>query len=80
MNGSWQAEDAHLRFRWSEIGEFAPYHPDWMEEASNGREPSRQASTGSTPLPNFAAHSPLGSGEWFVPWDARWCVPGKLGW
>jgi len=28
-------------------------------------------------VPDFTTHSLLGSGEWFVPWNARWSVPGK---
>jgi hypothetical protein len=29
----------------------------------------------ASPIPDFAGHSPFGSGEWYVPWNARWNTP-----
>ena len=43
--------------------------PNWIEESSN-----KFCGSFVQPIPDFAAHSPLGSGEWFVPWDMRWNV------
>jgi len=59
-----------IRFRtlgmWSDSGERLPYNPVWTEDASD----NSHNATGS--VPNFAGHSSLGSGEWFVPWRIRW--------
>jgi hypothetical protein len=69
MKSSWQNDTENLSCRWSEVGQRVQYASDWIHETSNlqsGHLP---------PVPNFASHSPLGSGEWFVPWRLRWNVP-----
>jgi hypothetical protein len=70
MNTSWLSESGDLLCRWTDAGAGIPYSPPWGQETSSGVD-----QTFVEPLPDFAAHSPLGSGEWFVPWDARWSVP-----
>jgi len=72
MKTSWQTEANQIVCRWPEAGKHVEYNPPWLQEALQSVDRS------ATPaLPDFAAHSPLGSGEWFVPWNARWSVPGK---
>ena len=56
---------------WSETGERLPYNPEWAVE------PSDNTHNATSPVPNFAEHSPLGSGEWMAPWNVRWSVPRK---
>ena len=73
MKTSWQAESGGLTCRWSDI----------LEGDTSDSPTTLQSSTGTTgtfvpPMPDFAAHSPLGSGEWFVPWAARWSVQRSL--
>ena len=71
MKTSWQSGTGTLECHWSEAVDPAqPHLPSLSETAREARE------GGLLPrIPNFAAHSPLGSGEWFVPWSARWQVP-----
>ena len=69
MNSSWQKNEAALSLRWTTVGRPVDYASDWIQEttdAEGGPVP---------PLPNFASHSLLGSGEWFAPWRLRWSVP-----
>ena len=66
----WQSESGGLVCRWSDL----------LESDQSTSPVAREASTGVyarfvPPMPDFAAHSPLGSGEWFVPWNSRWSVP-----
>jgi hypothetical protein len=69
MKSSWQTDAGNLSCRWSEVGQRVQYDSAWIQEMSvvqSGYLP---------PVPDFASHSPLGSGEWFVPWRLRWNVP-----
>ena len=72
MKTSWQTEADGIVCRWSETGERIQYNPLWLQEASRSVDRSIPPA-----VPDFSTHSPLGSGEWFVPWNARWNVPGK---
>lgn len=72
MNTDWQTESGSLECRWSELTERSRYIPAWFHDAA----PETYASV-LPPIPDFAAHSPLGSGEWMVPWNARWCLPTR---
>ena len=56
---------------WSDTGERLPYSPGWVIE------PSDTTHVAGPSVPNFAAHSPLGSGEWIAPWHQRWSLPTK---
>lgn len=66
MKASWQIEADGLVCRWSNPQENTPLTQD--------ASPKVQESFVQK-LPGFAAHSPLGSGEWIAPWSARWSVP-----
>src|SRR5215472_1571105 len=33
MTSSWQLENGHIICRWSNVGQYLPYNPPWMEEA-----------------------------------------------
>jgi hypothetical protein len=70
MKTAWQDQSGCLVCRWSDLPESdestAPVVREALTEPFERFEPS---------MPNFAAHSPLGSGEWFVPWNYRWRVP-----
>jgi hypothetical protein len=70
---TWQVGADGLACRWSVPEERVPYDLSSIQEGST--DPS-----GSflTPTPDFAAHSLLGSGEWYVPWNFRWSVPRGL--
>jgi hypothetical protein len=70
MKTSWQIERGGLLCRWFNSEERIQYNVPWLQEAS-----TETYGKFVEPIPDFAAHSPLGSGEWFVPWDARWSVP-----
>jgi hypothetical protein len=65
-----QGESGVLICRWSDL-----------LEGDRSNSPISQDTSGESyasflpPPPDFAAHSPLGSGEWFVPWNSRWSVP-----
>lgn len=72
MNTAWQTETGSLECRWSGLMERTQYTPDWLREASAGPH-----ETVLTPVPDFAAHSPFGSGEWFVPWNSRLRLPSR---
>ncbi len=69
---SWQTEAGRIVSRWNEAGKRIEYSPLWLQVASQSVDRSVKPE-----VTNFTAHSPLGSGEWFVPWNARWNVPGK---
>lgn len=71
MKTSWQTDADHIVCRWSDAENTIPYRPPWLQEAAEGDE------IASDLMPDFTRHSPLGSGEWFVPWHARWMVPGR---
>ncbi len=69
MTLSWQKNTGNLSCLWSEVGQQVQYASDWIHETTvvqSGHLP---------PVPDFASHSLLGSGEWFVPWRLRWNVP-----
>lgn len=72
MKTSWQTETGGLLCRWSEVGEGMRSSAAWAEEAARSEDVKL-----SRALPDFAQHSLLGSGEWFVPWNLRWSVPGR---
>jgi hypothetical protein len=70
MKASWQSESGGLLCRWSDLLEGDRSKSSITPEASTGINGS------FLPLPpDFAAHSLLGSGEWYVPWNFRWSVP-----
>jgi hypothetical protein len=72
MKTAWQTETGSLECRWAGLPDRKPYNSAWFQQAS-----SEAYESALPPVPDFAAHSPLGSGEWFVPWSARWCVPTR---
>lgn len=72
MKTSWQTEGDRIVCRWSEAGKRIQYNPPWLQEASRSVDKSV-----SPVIPDFTMHSPFGSGEWYVPWSARWNVPGR---
>jgi hypothetical protein len=72
MNTGWQTETGSLERRWSALLDRQQYNPAWLERESSEASDSTLPST-----PDFAAHSALGSGEWFVPWNARWSLPTR---
>jgi hypothetical protein len=72
MKTSWQMQAGLLACQWSEAGERIHYNPPEFQEAS--RSISKNVPSSVT---NFAEHSPFGSGEWYVPWNARWHVPNR---
>lgn len=67
MKTSWKVETGALICRWSVNG---GTNPPWIQEAASG-----VFERFLPPTPDFVTHSLLGSGEWFVPWNLRWCVP-----
>lgn len=72
MKTSWRREQVVLFADDLNPGERIQYDRPWLQEAS----PSVNRSI--TPvIPDFTKHSPLGSGEWYVPWNARWNVLGE---
>jgi len=70
MNSTWQARSGHLACRWTGLFEPGRSTPTWLQESSQGA-----SHNAVVPIPDFAAHSPLGSGEWIVPWNLRWSLP-----
>jgi len=70
MNSAWNADSGSLACRWSGALERDPSKLSGLQE-----QPAGEGHNAVVPIPNFAAHSPLGSGEWFVPWRLRWSVP-----
>ena len=72
MKTSWKEETDRLVCRWSPPEELNRHSPPWLAELSTSSIESP-----APPVPDFAAHSPLGSGEWFVPWNARWSLPWR---
>jgi hypothetical protein len=72
MKTSWQTEADRIVCRWSEAGKHVQYNPLWLQDVSRSIDTRIP-----TAVPDFTTHSLLGSGEWFVPWNARWSVPGK---
>ena len=71
MKTSWQTDTGHLECRWSDPGELRR-NDSWMHDISEASDRSAVPS-----IPDFARHSPLGSGEWFAPWNVRWSVPER---
>jgi hypothetical protein len=72
MNSTWQAHSGGLAWRWSGLFEQRRQTPTMVEEPSRGADHNAVV-----PITDFAAHSPLGSGEWFTPWSLRWGVPTR---
>lgn len=72
MNSAWQTHSGHLACRWSGLFEQPQPAPALLRELSDGADHNAVV-----PIPDFAAHGPLGSGEWFVPWNLRWNVPTR---
>jgi hypothetical protein len=70
MKASWQSESGGLLCQWSDLLEGDRSKSPITPEASTGIYGSFLP-----PTPDFAAHSPLGSGEWYLPWNSRWIVP-----
>ena len=70
INTSWQTEANCLVWRWFEAGKCVTYNPLWIQEDSGN-----VSANVPSPVPDFARHSPFGSGEWFAPWNARWSLP-----
>jgi hypothetical protein len=62
MKTSWQTETGRLECRWSGLWDGVQEKSPVVQEASTGVYESF-----AQPLPDFASHSLLGSGEWFVP-------------
>lgn len=73
MKTSWQAANQDIACRWTNLGVEPRYDLSWMEETG-----CELGASGDDEVPDFATHSPLGSGEWFAPWNARWSLPGRL--
>ena len=72
MTGSWKAEQDGLAHHWPEDLSDIRNRPAWLGEAPDGdfcKSPSC--------VPEFAAHSPMGSGEWIAPWKVRWSLPER---
>jgi hypothetical protein len=72
MKTSWQSETRSLECRWFEAGQAVQRVGPQIEGASESRDRSFLPS-----IPDFASHSPLGSGEWFAPWSQRWSLPRR---
>ncbi len=72
MNGTWQADSGCLTFKWTGLLEETRYTPTFLQEPSQNADNCAMES-----VPDFAAHSLLGSGEWFVPWNLRWSTPTR---
>lgn len=70
MQTLWQTGPDGLACRWSEPAEPTPSHLIAIEE-----NPGADFESYLDPLPDFAAHSLLGSGEWLLPWNVRWSKP-----
>ena len=70
MKTSWQSESGGLVCRWSDLLESDQSTSPVVGEVLTG-----VYERFVPPMPDFAAHSLLGSGEWFVPWNYRWSVP-----
>ena len=63
---SWQTETGSLACNWSEIGQYVPYNPDWMQAVSD--VPSGYL----PPVPDFASRNPFGgTTSWFELHSAR---------
>jgi hypothetical protein len=73
MNTSWQTANPGIAPRWADPDVEAHYDLSWMEEMED-----EIVTTAAEAVQDFATHSPLGSGEWFAPWNARWSLPGRL--
>ena len=74
MKTLWQCESGRLECRWSALLDSNQSNSSITHEASSGVYASFVRA-----LPDFAAHSLLGSGEWFVPWNLRWSIPRPCG-
>jgi uncharacterized protein YodC (DUF2158 family) len=71
MKTSWQSETGRLECRWFEGGHS-------VRQTDLEDSPENKDRSFSPSIPDFACHSPLGSGEWFAPWSARWILPGRI--
>jgi hypothetical protein len=72
MKTSWQTETGRLESRWFDAEPSLRHEEPWFKEASHSKDRSALPV-----IPDFASHSPLGSGEWFVPWNVRWGLPAR---
>jgi hypothetical protein len=70
MKVLWKTELDRLSCQWCDVGERIPLNTTWIQDA-----PESTSKNVQTPSLNFTSHSPFGSGEWYVPWNARWNVP-----
>ena len=72
MKTFWETESGHLECHWCESDQSVQRTAPHIEETLKTRD------RGVTPaFPDFARHSPLGSGEWFAPWNLRWSRPDR---
>ena len=72
MTSGWQMEAEQILLRWSGLEMDPQRNQLWMEGLSQANDECLLPQ-----LPDFAAHSPLGSGEWLTPWNARWSLPSR---
>ena len=70
MKASWETETGQLKCHWCEGGQSV--QRTGLEEVSETRDRSLAPT-----IPDFARHSPLGSGEWIAPWNVRWSLPTR---
>lgn len=68
MLTSWRTEKDRLVCGWSRVRQ--QIEPDVLSMPGT----SESDCEGFTSIPDFAGHSPFGSGEWYVPWNIRWSV------
>jgi len=61
MTISWHFETGHSACSWSTLDQREPYHPRWMQDATD--VPSGYL----PPLPDFASRSPFGGVAGFQP-------------
>ncbi len=69
MISGWNVEGHSLIRSWSGPQERSPHRPTWLQESL-----PHAVEVPAPQLPNFAAHSSFGSGEWIAPWNTRWRV------
>ena len=72
MKASWETETGHLGCHWYERDQSVQRTGPDVEDAAETRDRSVTPS-----IPDFARHSPFGSGEWFAPWNVRWSLPRR---
>ncbi len=73
MQTSWQAVNGGITCEWTDPDVQTHCDLSWLEDIQD-----EIVTSGADEIPDFASHSPLGSGEWFAPWNARWSLPGRL--